>query len=70
MVLDGVIQFLVYELPRILIPRTRMNKEQFFAVHLRFMVVRYTVLNTALGRGGHRLANDRKIKELLRGFFV
>jgi hypothetical protein len=46
-----------------------MNKEQFFAVHLRFMVVRYTDLNTALGRGGHRLANDRKIKELLRGFF-
>jgi uncharacterized protein YjbI with pentapeptide repeats len=33
------------------------------------MAVRYTALNTALGRGGHRLANDRKIKELLRGFF-
>jgi hypothetical protein len=57
------------ELPRIHIPRTPVNNEQHFAVHLRFMVVRYTVLNTALGRGGHRLANDRMIKDLLRGFF-
>jgi hypothetical protein len=57
------------EVRRIPIPRTWVNKEQFFAVHLRFMVVRYTALNTALGRGGHQLVNVRKIKELLRGFF-
>jgi hypothetical protein len=62
-------QDLGYELPRIPILSTWVNKEQFFAVHLRFMVVRYTALNTALGRGGHRLVNDREIKELLRWFF-
>ena len=41
-------------LRRIYIPRTRMNREQSFAVHPRFMAVRYTAINAALGRGGRR----------------
>jgi hypothetical protein len=39
-------------LPRILLLGTSVNKEQHFAVHPRFMDVRYTAINRALGGGG------------------
>ena len=40
------------ELRRIPLLGTSVNKEQHFAVHPRFMDVRYTAINRALGGGG------------------